>query len=530
MNDLAVIPLPGRLVGGKLLVLTHDLGDPHNRAYRQLVERVFGGQAGVALVAGEHAYRVSGNPKQLAAAAEDALRALIPQPPAWLTAALYGAARVAEHSTAANAHFVARHLAELAAKLPATPAPPPSEAEIAEAGERNARRVLAGEPLGLPVEPISLVKTLFATSRLIWERDFVRRSLTLPLDRARFSDIVVAMTESGALWLWPMVGPIRVGGARMDAQRAFSAEAAIRLWPIWWGLIDAAEDEARACLTPFAPRPPSDALIEEPPGYQPPSTPDQALCAALARQLAAEAEQNAAYAPQGVFEAELPPALPLVAWGVHRLRLVALRPGRIWAAILGANGETLAAFPWLPDGTRLEGGMMIPDWAWGALDLALSALWHDLCVAGPEAVPGTRVGASPPRGDPSPRPSSPRPAYLPRPRAALHGLGKPAPWGKPEERAVIRRAAAAIHAVRGHYRRHEYAAERRDDKARAKQLREAAAARAAQFGLPPPPPGYTFVSPHIRGGEPEGERTPIRQVRARGLAALSGVLATGKSA
>ena len=86
-----------------------------------------------------------------------------------------------------------------------------------------------------------------------------------------------------------------------------------------------------------------------------------------------------------------------------------------------------------------------------------------------------------------------------------------------------------MHAVRGHYRRHEYVAERRQDEQAIKRLREAAAARAAQFGLPPPPPGYTFVSPFMRGmgvsqgGEIEQE---ARDVRARGLAALAGVLAT----
>ena len=84
-----------------------------------------------------------------------------------------------------------------------------------------------------------------------------------------------------------------------------------------------------------------------------------------------------------------------------------------------------------------------------------------------------------------------------------------------------------MHAVRGHYRRHEYVAERRQDEQAIKRLREAAAARAAQFGLPPPPPGYTFVSPFMRGvGQGEGGEQEARDVRARGLAALAGVLAT----
>jgi hypothetical protein len=72
-----------------------------------------------------------------------------------------------------------------------------------------------------------------------------------------------------------------------------------------------------------------------------------------------------------------------------------------------------------------------------------------------------------------------------------------------------------VHAVRGHYRRHEYVAERRQDeqaKEQLKRLREAAAARAAQFGLPAPPPGYTFVSPFMRG--------PLADRRGGGLHAL----------
>jgi len=247
--------------------------------------------------------------------------------------------------------------------------------------------------------------------------------------------------------------------------------------------------------------------------------------------MAEEAVAHAAYAPQGVFEAVLPDDLPLVAWGVARLRLVALRPGRLWAALLSEAGETIAAFPWRPDGTRLEGGMMIPDWAWGVVDLALSALWRDMVVAGPAALPGTRTREvasehiAPAASHPT---AASRPLYLPRPRYALIGkAGEKRAWGEEAERATIRRQAASVHAVRGHYRRHEYVAERRQDAQALKRLREAAAARAAQFGLPPPPPGYTFVSPFMRGvgqgGEAEQE---ARDVRARGLAALAGVLAT----
>jgi hypothetical protein len=111
-------------------------------------------------------------------------------------------------------------------------------------------------------------------------------------------------------------------------------------------------------------------------------------------------------------------------------------------------------------------------------------------------------------------------------------VGEKRAWGEEAERAIIRRRVASVHAVRGHYRRHEYVAERQQDeraKEQLKRLREAAAARAAQFGLPPPPPGYTFVSPFMRGMRVErgDEREQeARDVRARGLAALAGVLAT----
>jgi len=463
--------------------------------------------------------------EQIAASARAAL-------PPWLAMALYGAARAWEHTTPANITTIARFMAEFAGRFEDYPSRPCTDAELDNLARRAATSMFAGQPMEMPLEPVSLAKLLFATSRLAWDAEFVRALHLEALNRERFAGLVGAtIIESGAMWLWPMVAPIRVGGARMDAQRVFTVEAASRLWPIWWGLIGASEDEARACLTPFAPLPPGNALIEEPPGYTPPPAPDGKLCAALARQMAEEAVAHAAYAPQGVFEAVLPDDLPLVAWGVARLRLVALRPGRLWAALLNEAGETIASFPWRPDGTRLEGGMMIPDWAWGVVDLALSALWRDMVVAGPAALPGTRTRevtsqhiatvASHPT-------AASRPLYLPRPRYALIGkAGEKRAWGEEGERAIIRRRAARVHAVRGHYRRHEYVAERRQDEQALKRLREAAAARAAQFGLPPPPPGYTFVSPFMRGvgqgGESEQE---ARDVRARGLAALAGVLAT----
>jgi hypothetical protein len=466
--------------------------------------------------------------EQIAASARDAL-------PPWLAMALCGAARAWERTTPANITTIARFMAQFSERLEDYPSRPYTDAELDDLARRAAASMFAGRPLEVPAEPVSLARLLFAISRLAWDAEFVRALHLDALDRERFAALVsAAMIESGAMWLWPMVAPIRIGGARMDARRAFTVEAVARLWPIWWGLIGASEDEARACLTPFAPLPPGNALIEEPPGYTPPPTPDGKLCDALARQVAEEAVAHAAYAPQGVFEAVLPDDLPLVAWGVARLRLVALRPGRLWAALLSVAGETIAAFPWRPDGTRLEGGMMIPDWAWGVVDLALSALWRDMVVAGPAALLGTRTRevASQHVATAASHPTeAPRPLYLPRPRYALIGkAGEKRAWGEEGERAIIRRRAASVHAVRGHYRRHEYVAERRQDeqaKEQLKRLREAAAARAAQFGLPPPPPGYTFVSPFMRGvGQGEEGEQEACVVHARGLAALAGVLAT----
>jgi len=467
--------------------------------------------------------------EQIAASARDAL-------PPWLAMALYGAARAWGGTTPANITTIARFMVKFSGRLKDYPSDPHTDAQLDDLARRAAASIFADQLLEVPAEPVSLAKLLFAISRLAWDAEFIRALRLDSLDRKRFAYSVFAMIESGAVWLWPMVAPIRIGEARMDARRTFTVEAVPRLWPIWWGLIGASEDEARACLTPFAPLPPSNALIEEPPGSTPPPTPDEKLCAALARQIAEEAVAHAAYAPQGVFEAVLPDDLPLVAWGVARLRLVALRPGRLWAALLSEAGETIAAFPWRPDGTRLEGGIVVPDWAWGVVDLALSALWRDMVVAGPAALPGTRTRevASQHIATAASHPTAAsRPLYLPRPRYALIGkVGEKRAWGEEGERAIIRRRVASVHAVRGHYRRHEYVAERQQDeraKEQLKRLREAAAARAAQFGLPPPPPGYTFVSPFMRGMRVErgDEREQeARDVRARGLAALAGVLAT----
>jgi len=470
--------------------------------------------------------------EQIAASARDTL-------PPWLAMALYGAARAWGGTTPANITTIARFMVKFSGRLKDYPSDPHTDAQLDDLARRAAASIFADQLLEVPAEPVSLAKLLFAISRLAWDAEFIRALRLEALDRKRFAYSVFAMIESGAVWLWPMVAPIKVGEARMDARRTFTVEAVPRLWPIWWGLIGASEDEAHACLTPFAPLPPGNALIEEPPGYTPPPTPDEKLCAALARQIAEEAVAHAAYAPQGVFEALLPDELPLVAWGVARLRLVALRPGRLWAALLNEAGETIAAFPWRPDGTRLEGGIVVPDWAWGVVDLALSALWRDMVVAGPAALPGTRTREvvsqhiATAASHQHIATESSRPLYLPRPRYVLIGkAGEQRAWGEEGERAIIRRRVASVHAVRGHYRRHEYVAERCQDeraKEQLKRLREAAAARAAQFGLPPPPPGYTFVSPFMRGMRVErgDEREQeARAVRARGLAALAGVLAT----
>lgn len=224
--------------------------------------------------------------------------------------------------------------------------------------------------------------------------------------------------------------------------------------------------------------------------------------------LLAEARDRAAYAPAGAFTVALPSEHPL-AQVAPRLR-VWLTADRLWCAPEGRE-STLGLVHWRPDRPWLSagpGGSLAP-----LLEPLLAALWHDLHVAGPEVLPEAR----PPRAVP---PAPPREISTPKPMAETRGLTLPAArhvhlagtraWGEAAERERIRRQA---HGVRGHLRRLHGAWQAGDE----------AASCAREFGLALPQ-GFTFVRPHVRGGNPSGSGVTPTPIRARGLATIMTLL------
>ncbi len=235
---------------------------------------------------------------------------------------------------------------------------------------------------------------------------------------------------------------------------------------------------------------------------------DAELARGITAALLAEAQAHAAYAPAGAFTVALPAEHPLAGLA-PRLR-VWLTPDCLWCAPEGRQGA-LGLLRWRPDrpwsGAGPDGPLAL------LLEPLLAALWHDLHVAGPAVLPEIR----PPRAVPQTPPQAERaeptvaaarrlalPAARPVQVAGLRG------WGTTEEQERIRRQA---HGVRGHLRRLLAGAHV-----------GAAAARCAQrYGLAVPE-GFTFVRPHVRGGQAVDNGVAPTPIRARGLATLMTLL------
>jgi len=235
---------------------------------------------------------------------------------------------------------------------------------------------------------------------------------------------------------------------------------------------------------------------------------DLELARGITAGLLAEARAYAVYAPAGAFTLELPGEHPLAALA-PRLR-VWLTADRLWCAPEGRQGA-LGLIQWRPDRPWLgagPGGPLAP-----LLEPLLAALWHDLHVAGPEVLPEARS----PRAVPQ---AAPREVSAPRPSAGAHSLALPAArpvhlagtraWGEAAERERIRRQA---HGVRGHLRRLQSTW----------QAGGEAASHAREFGLALPQ-GFTFVRPHVRGGNAVGAGVIPTPIRARGLATIMTLL------
>lgn len=90
-------------------------------------------------------------------------------------------------------------------------------------------------------------------------------------------------------------------------------------------------------------------------------------------------------------------------------------------------------------------------------------------------------------------------------------------WGDPSERSAIEsQTIRAAHAVRAFYRQQPDGW----------QTSEAARENALSLGYAPPPEGYTFVKPHVRGGgEGQASAAPASRIVCRGLLTALTVLA-----
>jgi len=231
---------------------------------------------------------------------------------------------------------------------------------------------------------------------------------------------------------------------------------------------------------------------------------DADLARGITAALLAETQAHAAYAPAGAFTVALPAEHPLAELA-PRLR-VWLTSDCLWCAPEGRQGA-LGLLHWQPD--RPWYSARASDPLASLLEPLLAALWHDLHVAGPEVLPEVRPprsarGAAPQAARPAPAAAGPRGLTLPAARqvhvAGLRG------WGTAEERERIRRQA---HGVRGHLRR-----------LRAGWQAGGEAGRSAgEFGLALPQ-GFTFVRPHVRGGQAANAGAASTPIRARGLATV----------
>lgn len=164
-------------------------------------------------------------------------------------------------------------------------------------------------------------------------------------------------------------------------------------------------------------------------------------------------------------------------------------------------------FWWTPDGINTS-LVWLPASIHFAIDVLLACIWHDACVVqmatfNPQKRRGfTRRSAG---GSPPPQHKS---SIVRLPRIIYETQ-----WGSPTDREQVDRISRQAHTVRGHYR---LLADGREASEDAKQ-------NASDHLYPEPPPGFTFVKPHIRGeGEP-AQHSPLRVI-CKGLQVAKTVL------
>jgi len=382
-----------------------------------------------------------------------------------------------------------------------------------------------GDALRVPRDPWGVARMVWQISALVWSEEGSER-------------IVEDYIAGGMPWgiassaapVWGVLHKPRLIEPLEDdwpSDLEEMARTVMRFWMQRVALRGATLAEAQALYTPWR----VNRRWWEAPDKPPEGLPDAELALAMAQRLIAEAKANRQYSEQGIYEAELPSALPLVRWGVKRLRWVCLRAGYQWVSLLDEAGESLSAFRWRGDATKLqELELVMPDWIVPYVHLAVAALWRDLVVAGETVFvyAGKKGEGKGEEGVKDERATREAIAHAERvlclPRARKISLNKVWPrgiearaWGDAEDLQTLEARRRVLHAVRGHYR-----------KLAAGWRAHEAETRAANYGMPSPPDGYTFVVPHVRGGERGmDEETMVqirRRVRARGLEALVAAL------
>ena len=383
------------------------------------------------------------------------------------------------------------------------------------------------DELRVPRDPWGMARMVWQISALVWSEEGAERIV---------EDYITGGSPwgiaSSAMPVWGVLHKPRLIELLEDdwpSDLEEAARAMMRFWTQRIALRGATLAEAQALYTPWR----VNRRWWEVPDKPPEDLPDAELALAMAQRLIAEGKANRQYSEQGIYDAELPPALPLVRWGVKRLRWVCLRAGYWWVSLLDDAGESLGAFRWRGDSTQLqELELAMPDWITPYVHLAVAALWRDLVVAGETVfvrrVAGEKGEGKGEEGAKDAQATREAVAHAERvlrlPRARKIPLREVWPrgiearaWGDAEDRQTLETRRRVLHAVRGHYR-----------KLAAGWRAHEAETRAASYGMPSPPEGYTFVVPHVRGGERGVDEETLaqirRRVRARGLEALVAAL------
>lgn len=188
--------------------------------------------------------------------------------------------------------------------------------------------------------------------------------------------------------------------------------------------------------------------------------------------------------------------------------------GGLWVLVRDAQDLVIGGFWWMAHADQIlycPTTMMAQ--AWIFLHATLAALWHDLC-ANAEIVTLARPTKRGRSGIPKQRPLMSASVYAPARKYEY--VVHEATWADEHEYRTIREAQRCAH----FYRLLPEGWQERSARPDFQQRRRNAEERAAANGHPSPPEGFTYVSPHLRGGHGElpAQRTILR---AQGLYQLA---------